>query len=42
LRFDQGSDTSESSEPGVQNFSADSSLMKTVRIVTTVQYYLDK
>lgn len=36
---DQGSDTS---EPGFSNSSPDSSLMKTVRIVTTVEYYLDK
>jgi hypothetical protein len=42
LAADQGSSTNESGEPGGQDFSADSSLMKTVRIVTTVQYYLDK
>ena len=36
---DQGSD---SGEGGPGNFGADSSLMKTVRIVTTVEYYLDK
>ena len=36
---DQGSDTS---EPGFSNSNPDSSLMKTVRIVTTVEYYLDK
>ncbi len=42
LAADQGSVASESGEPGGENFNADSSLMKTVRIVTTVQYYLDK
>src|SRR6185437_15665559 len=36
LPTDQASETSEG------NFSADSSLMKTVRVVTTVQYYLDQ
>jgi hypothetical protein len=36
---DQGSDTS---EPGFSNSNPDSSLVKTVRIVTTVEYYLDK
>jgi uncharacterized protein len=39
LPADQGSDTG---EPGEGNFAADSSLMKTVRVVTSVQYYLDK
>jgi uncharacterized protein len=39
LPADQGSDGEES---GNGNFSADSSLMKTVRVVTSVQYYLDK
>ena len=38
LAADQASDTG---EPGFGN-SADSSLMKTVRVVTTVEYYLDK
>jgi len=42
LPADQGSDTSEPGESGYENFSADSSLMKTVRVVTTVEYYLDK
>jgi len=42
LSADQGSDTSESSGGGGEIFSADTSLMKTVRVVTTVQYYLDK
>jgi len=35
----------EGSEPGEfagANMGADSSLMKTIRVVTTVQYYLDK
>ena len=41
LAAEQGSDTSEPGEfvaPG----AGDSSLLKTVRIVTTVQYYLDR
>jgi hypothetical protein len=42
LAADQGSVAGESGEPGGENFNADSSLMKTVRIVTTVQYYLEK
>jgi hypothetical protein len=29
-------------QPGMENFSADSSLMKTVRVVGSVQYYLEK
>ncbi len=41
LPADQGSDTSEPGEGG-GNFAADSSLMKTVRIVSSVQYYLEK
>jgi uncharacterized protein len=40
LPADQGSDTSEPGE--FAGNSADSSLMKTIRVVTTVQYYLDK
>jgi uncharacterized protein len=36
LPADQGS------EPGDGNFAADTSLMKTVRVATSVQYYLDK
>lgn len=36
LAADQGS------EPGDGNSAADNSLMKTVRVVTSVQYYLDK
>ena len=39
LPADQGGDTGEG---GGMSFGADSSLMKTVRVVTTVQYYLDK
>jgi len=42
LAADQGSDTTEPAEAGYANSTADSSLMKTVRIVTTVQYFLDK
>ena len=41
LPADQGSATGESGELGGGEFGADGSLMKTVRIVTTVQYYLD-
>jgi uncharacterized protein len=37
LPADQGSGTG---EPGDMSFTADASLMKTVRVVTTVQYYL--
>ena len=29
-------------QPGMENFSADSSLMKAVRVVSSVQYYLEK
>ena len=39
LAADQGS---EGGESGPGEFAAESSLMKTVRIVTTVQYYLEK
>jgi hypothetical protein len=39
LSSDQGNNTG---DPGDQTASADSSLIKTVRVVTTVQYYLDK
>src|SRR2546422_6719512 len=40
--LDFGSDQgSEGGESGPGEFAADSSLMKTVRIVTTVQYYLE-
>jgi uncharacterized protein len=42
LAADQGSDTSEPSQFGGAESAADSSLMKTVRIVTTVEYYLNK
>lgn len=42
LPADQGSDTSDSGEPGYGGFGSDSSLMKTVRVVTSVQYYLDE
>jgi uncharacterized protein len=40
LPTDQGSDTSEPGE--FAGNSADSSLMKTIRVVTTVEYYLEK
>jgi len=43
--IDQGTCSATSSDPGESdggNFTADSSLMKTVRVVTTVQYYLEK
>ncbi|HMD96635.1 MAG TPA: SIMPL domain-containing protein [Terriglobia bacterium] len=42
LPADQGSDISEPGEPGGLISNADSSLMKTIRVVTTVEYYLDK
>lgn len=44
LAADQGSATGEPGEfaGGGDVFSADSSIMKNVRVVTTVQYYLDK
>jgi len=41
LPADQGGDGGEGAEMGGA-FAADSSLMKTVRVVTTVQYYLEK
>ena len=34
--------TDQAGEAGNGNFGSDSSLMKTVRVVTSVQYYLDK
>jgi hypothetical protein len=44
LAADQGSATGEAGEfaGGGEVFSADSSILKNVRVVTTVQYYLDK
>jgi hypothetical protein len=42
LAADQSSGASESGEAGGGIFSADASLMKTVRVVTTVQYYLER
>jgi hypothetical protein len=42
LPADAGRDSSEANEAGYGNFSADGSVMKTVRVVTSVQYYLDK
>jgi hypothetical protein len=40
LPADQASDASEPGEPSYSN--GDSSLMKTVRVVTSVEYYLEK
>lgn len=42
LPADHASDSNEAEAMGGPNYAADTSLMKTVRIVTTVQYYLDK
>jgi hypothetical protein len=42
LPADQGSGTGEGGEAGYDNYAADTSLMKNVRVVTTVQYYLEK
>lgn len=42
LAADRGSNTDESGEGSSADFSADTSLLKTVRIVTSVQYYLEK
>jgi uncharacterized protein len=42
LPADQGSDAGEGGPGGYGGFAADTSLMKTVRVVTTVQYYLDR
>ena len=42
LAADQSGGTSERGEAGGEIFSADASLMKTVRVVTTVQYYLER
>ena len=39
---DQGSDTSDPGDYGGSGGNADASLMKTVRVVTTVQYYLER
>lgn len=41
LAADEVSETTEPGEAGYGNSSADSSLMKTVRVVTSVQYYLN-
>lgn len=41
LGADEGSETSEPGNPA-GNFTADSSLMKTIRVVTTVEYFLEK
>lgn len=42
LAADAGSDLSEPGEFGSGNNAADSTIMKTVRVVTSVQYYLEK
>jgi len=42
LPADQGSSSGEPGEGPGMNFNADASLMKTVRVVTTVQYYLNQ
>jgi hypothetical protein len=42
LAANRGSDTGQASEFGGTGEGADSSLMKTVRVVTTVEYYLEK
>jgi uncharacterized protein len=42
LAADQGASTGEPGEGGDMSFGADASLMKTVRVVTTVQYYLNQ
>jgi uncharacterized protein len=42
LPADQSSGTGEAGEGGEMYYGGDASLMKTVRVVTTVQYYLEK
>jgi uncharacterized protein len=42
LSANSGGDTGESNEIGNYGSNADSSLMKTVRVVTSVEYYLEK
>jgi uncharacterized protein len=42
LAADQGAATGEPGEGGEMIYGADASLMKTVRVVTTVQYYLNQ
>lgn len=42
LAAEQSSDTSEGGEANYGGFGTDASLMKTVRVVTTVQYYLNQ
>jgi uncharacterized protein len=42
LAADQGASTGEPGEGGEMIYGADASLMKTVRVVTTVQYYLNQ
>jgi uncharacterized protein len=42
LAAEQSSEPSEGGEPGYGGMGADASLIKTVRVVTTVQYYLNQ
>jgi uncharacterized protein len=42
LPANSGGDTGESNDSGAYGSNADSSLMKTVRVVTSVEYYLEK
>ena len=42
LPADQGSDAGEPGDAGGIYYNADASLMKTVRVVTTIQYYLNQ
>jgi uncharacterized protein len=42
LAAEQSSDTGEGGDQNYGGFGADASLMKTVRVVTTVQYYLNQ
>lgn len=42
LSAEQGGDAVDSGEGGGEAYGSDASIMKTVRVVTTVQYYLEK
>jgi hypothetical protein len=42
LAADQGSDTSEPGQFSGPDSAPDSSIMKTIRVVTTIEYYLDR
>jgi hypothetical protein len=42
LPADQAGDAGEGGEGGYAQYGGDTSIMKTVRVVTTVQYYLEK